>query len=425
LAIKAGVGLYVLAILGLSLVLLVAHSLVTFLLLLAMRHLPGRKMKQLFIASSAVLGVLIVLVSQLASSQLARVEDPTEILEAMGKGQLERTWYLPSTWMVNAVLGLSPEYGLDPLPYGVALVGAALGFSSLAVGASGRWFLAGWSGRTEETGAGRKKKNGEAGSSSFASSRAPAGTYWTVLRKDLKLLFRDPLVWYNLVIGAITIGFFIFNQKTQASMRGPGSIMDQTMMSSLVTFISVLMGAVAGAQTGGISLSREGSSFWLLGGNPVSAGGLFAAKYTYALMPPAVLFGLSLAATSALGLLPGPLYMPILLGLSMVVAVASAQILLDVYFPDFSMKVEFGSSQKGKGSGKLLTTMLGSMAMLFALFFILILPTTNLPRRMFPTAGVEQVAAVTQALVICLGALMGVSAVVLGSRRMKRILTDM
>jgi len=142
-------------------------------------------------------------------------------------------------------------------------------------------------------------------------------------------------------------------------------------------------------------------------------------------MPPAVLFGLSLAATSALGLLPGPLYMPILLGLSMVVAVASAQILLDVYFPDFSMKVEFGSSQKGKGSGKLLTTMLGSMAMLFALFFILILPTTNLPRRMFPTAGVEQVAAVTQALVICLGALMGVSAVVLGSRRMKRILTDM
>jgi len=423
-AARAGVGFYLLALAGLVLLLLVAHAVVTFLLLVAMRHLRGRKMKQLFIASTAIFGVLIVLLSQIASSQLSRVEDPSKILETIGRGQLERTWYLPSTWMVNAVLGLSPEYGLNSLPNAAALVVVALGLSALSVRVSGKWFLIGWAGRTEESGAGAKTKNSSTKRKAFAHKRLPSGTYWAVLGKDLKLLFRDPLVWYNLVIGVITIGFFIFNQKSQFSRATPGT-QDIVLASGLITFMSVLMGSIAGAQTGGISISREGSSFWLLRGSPASARDLFAAKMTYALLPPAVLFGLSLTAVYLVGMVQGSLGMTVLLGLSMVVAVASVQMLLDVFFPDFTLKVEFGSSKSGRGTGKLLSTMLGSMVVVFLFFFMMILPTTPIPGRLFPGVTMEQVTKATQVAIVAIAALTGAAAAIFGVRRMRRILTDM
>ena len=117
--------------------------------------------------------------------------------------------------------------------------------------------------------------------------------------------------------------------------------------------------------------------------------------------------------------------MSILLGMSMVVAVASVQMLLDVSFPDFTLKVEFGSSKSGRGTGKLLTTMLGSMVLVFLFFFIMILPTTPIPGRLFPGATVEQVTKATQIAIVSMGALAGAAAVTFGIKRMRRILTDM
>lgn len=422
-ALGAGASFYLLALAGIALLLLVTHSVVTFLLLVAMRHLPGRKMKQLFIAFTAIFGVLIVLLSQLASSRLSQTTDHIQLLETLGKGQLERTWYLPSTWMVNAVLGASPEYGLNPLPYRIALVVAALGLSALAIRASGSWFLAGWAARTEEGGTGAKKKRPVGRDAARAWGGPPAGTYWTVLRKDLKLLFRDPLVWYNLVIAFITIGFFLFNQRNQFSgmQGGPDAVVGAT----VVSFMAVLMGSVAGAQTGGISLSREGASFWLLRGSPADARGLFAAKYTYAALPPIVCLLLTFVAAYALDFAGGPNLATLLTGLAMAFAVASTQILLDVYFPDFTLKVEFGSSKSGRGSGKLLTTMLGSMVSVMAMFFILLAPTTPLPAKVLPGASPDRVVLYSQAVVVALGVLATTAAATLGVKRMKRILTDM
>ncbi|MGE5578842.1 MAG: putative ABC transporter permease subunit [Bacillota bacterium] len=422
-AVGAGAPFYLLSLAGLALLLLVVHSVVTFMLLAAMRHLPGRKMKQLFIACSAIFGVLIVLLSQMASSRIAQTGDPSELLETIGRGQLECTWYLPSTWMVNAVLGASPEYGLNPLPYRIVLAITALGLSALSVRVSGSWFLAGWAGRTEETGPGAKKKRPVGRAVPRAWGGLPAGTYWTVLRKDLRLLFRDPLVWYNLVIAFITIGFFIFNQKSQFSgvQGGP----DAAVGGSLLTFMAVLMGSVSGAQTGGISLSREGASFWLLRGSPADARSLFAAKYTYALLPPLILLGLSVGAGYVLGFAAGSVLPTLLTGLAMVFAVASAQILLDVYFPDFTLKVEFGSAKRGKGTGKLVTTMLGSMIVVMAMFFVLIAPSTQLPAKLLPGVSADQVTLYSRAVVVALGALATTAAATLGVGRMKRILTDM
>ncbi len=422
-AVKAGAAFYVLVAAGLVLLLLVAHALVSFLLLVAMKYLPGRKMKQLFIASSAVFGVLIVLLSQMASSQLQRTEDPTKMLEMIGKGQLDKTWFLPSTWMVNAILGTVKEFGLNPLPYALALVAASVGLAVVSVRVSGRWFMAGWSGRTEESGAGAGRKK-SARKTDGSGGLLPGGTYWTLLRKDLRLLFRDPLVWYNLVIGVIVVGFFIFNMRSPTAYSGAGA-RDSAVLGASVIMMSVMMGSVTGAQTGGISISREGSSFWLVRGNPADAGGLFGAKMTYALLPPSILFTLSIVAVYFSGVPHGPMGLTVLLGASMVVVVASVQILLDVFFPDFTLKVEFGSSKSGRGTGKLLTTMLGSMAVVMGLFFVMISPETPIPARLFPRASSQAIQSGVNALIVALAVLTATLTVVLGVKRVRRLLTDM
>lgn len=425
-AVRAGAGFYVVAALSLGLLLLVAHSVVSFLLLLAMRYLPGRKMKQLFIAFSAVFGVFIVLISQVFSSQMSRAEDPMKMIEMLGKGQLSRTWYLPSTWMVNSVLGTMKQYGLNPVPYAAALVIAAVGLSAIAVRVSGWWFMIGWAGRTEETGAGSKRK--APARESPAQRRGtfvPRGAYWTILRKDLRLLFRDPLVWYNLVIGVIVVGFFMFNMKSASSTGDTGAEDAATVIGGAVLMMAVMMGSVTGAQTGGISLSREGPSFWLIRGSPVDARDLFWAKMTYAMFPPTALFALSMVAVEAASFPHYPLWLSVLLGMSMVAAVASLQILLDAYFPDFTLRVEFGSSRSGRGTGKLLTTMFSSMAVVFLMFFIITLPSMPVAARFFPGTPGRTLTGATHAALVVFAAAAFASARYFGVRRIGRILTDM
>jgi hypothetical protein len=146
---------------------------------------------------------------------------------------------------------------------------------------------------------------------------------------------------------------------------------------------------------------------------------------TYALLPPTVLFLLSLIAVSAFGLVQGPIGPVFLTGISMVVAVASVQILLDVFFPDFTLKVEFGSSKSGRGTGKLLTTMLSSMVMIMAMFFVLILPTTPLPGRIFPGMSPQTVTTLTRGVIVGLAVLTAGSVAYFGTKRVGRILTDM
>ncbi len=424
-AVKAGPWFYLVAVFSLAMLLLVGHSVVSLLLLLAMRYLPGRKMKQLFIGASAVFGVLIVLVTQVLSSQLQRTQDPSRMLEMIGKGQLAATWYLPSTWMVNAALGVFREFGLNPVPNGAALTLLAAGVSLASIGTSGRWFMVGWAARTEETGAGKKRRG--PGRPAIATRRSlyPRGAYWTILRKDLRLLFRDPLVWYNLVIAVIVIGFFLFNMRNaQGSGAAPGAG-EVAMMEAPVLVMSVMLGAVTGAQTGGISISREGSSFWLVRGSPVGARDFFRAKMTYALLPPSFLLILSTAAVHFTQTASYPPGLTLLLGGAMVLAVASVQIILDAFLPDFTLKVEFGSSKSGRGTGKLLSTMLSSIGLVMGLFFILAIPDTPMAKRWFPAVPLSTVVLATRYAVVATGVIAASAARFFGVRRIQRILTDM
>ncbi len=359
-----GFGFYALMLLGFSLLLLLAHSVLSLALLAAMRFLPSAKMKQVFVAVAAMGGVLLVLGTQLLSAkmQFAGGDQQNAFLEQLGDIKLGGAWYLPSTWLVKAVLGTIPRFGIDHRPYLALLAVSALGMSWFVVAVSGRTYLAGWASRADQhvktAPKGRVKK------AKFRYPR-PKGTYWTVLRKDIKTLFRDPIIWYSMVVNVIVMGFFIFNTSTQPTGMGMGP----DMFGRLLVMMGCLLGSVTSAQTGGVSLSREGESLWTLKANPTVAKELFWAKWTYAFFPGYLILALTVILARAFKLPGLAIWFGLLLGAIIMAGIASLQILLDVHFPDFSLKIEFGS-KSSKGTGKLLITLLLSMAYVFSIMII-------------------------------------------------------
>lgn len=414
----AGALYYLYAVLGFLLLLLLTHGIVTLLLLVAMRYIPGRKMKQLFITCSALSGVIFVIVTQLFSSKMGQVQDPSALLMDISANPFAKIWYFPSTWMVNAVLGTHPGFGINGAPYALALAGTSIGVASLAFWLSGRWYLIGWAGRDEETG--RRKKRASRKAVRRGLLGGLKGTYWSVLRKDLTLILRDPIIWYSLIVSIIGLGFFIFG--TVRTVTGPDDV--SVMMGLTVVGMSAMMGSVSSSQTGGISISREGPSFWLLRSNPTDAKSLLWAKITYALLPQFFVITFGMVASHLFAPTGIPLWLGLLLGYSIALVLASLQIALDMMYPDFSMKVEFGSAKSGRGTGKLLFSMFSSMAITMVWMFLVQLPNMLANEGLFLGRPVEIWQTVCHGLTVVVGVTMLIIVYRVGVGRIKTLLTD-
>jgi ABC-2 type transport system permease protein len=370
-----GAGFYLVTAIGFALLLLAAHALVTLLLITAMRFLPGRKMKQLFVALSAILGILFVLASQMLSARMSRSGDPMAMIEQLGKGQLSRMWYLPTSWMADGILGTLPEFGINGTSGWLALTGTALGGPYLALVLSGRWYLHGWSGRSEELGAGKVRKKPRTVRERTVPRRRMQGPFWSILRKDMKTLWRDPVVWYTLVVGAIGLGFFVYNMSSSFAsapdLEGPS---EAGIVATMMVVMPALMGSISSSQTGGVSISREGKAFWMVRCAPVNPRKLMLAKFAYALLPQAIFVGAFDTYLEFSKVPHFPLPLNLTLGIFFILSLGSLLLLMDVYFPDFTLKVEMGASAGGKGTGKILLATFGSLGMVALLGVALSLP---------------------------------------------------
>ncbi|MGI6643886.1 MAG: putative ABC transporter permease subunit [Bacillota bacterium] len=415
----AGFWFYVAAFSGFAFLLLLVHSVVSLMLLVAMRYLPTRKMKTVFVAVSAIGGVITVLASQVISARLSAVGDTASqeaLLRQIGASPIAGAWYLPSTWLVRGVLGTIPRFNLDYKPYLISLSLGALIAAYIAIKASTGTYLHGWSSKAEEEGKPTVKKASMAGLSGLTANLK--GTYWAVLRKDMKTLFRDPVVWYSLVTSIIVLGFFIFN--TTRSQRSGTS----DMMATLVIMMAALMGAVTSAQTGGVSVSREGRSFWILQSNATKPSELFWAKMTYAFLPGFFIVVLGLVGSLVGGLPRLPMWLSLLLGAAVVVGVSSLQILLDVSFPDFAMKMDFGASKSGTGTGKLLVTMFASMGFVFLCMLVQFLPSVLQSKGLLQDVAPGLLRSVSYAAVVVSGLVLLFVASTWGYKKLKSLLSD-
>lgn len=397
---RAGLGFYVMVILSFMLLLLVVYGAVTLLLLLAMRYLPGAKLKRLFVAIAAILGMLIVLFSKMTSTKISASEDPMELLSQIEPLNLTGRWYLPTTWSVNSILGMLDRFDVSTSQYVVPLACAALVVVWLAVTVSARWYFAGWAsgleGSSAATGgvrrAARKPKSSGA-SRAWGHTTRMQGAFWTILRKDVKLLFRDPVLWYCLGTSTMGLGFFVYN-LVRGWGGGEYSAAAQSFLSILSVMMVSIMGAVVGGQTGGVSMSREGSSFWLLQANPVDGRDLFCAKLAYAVLP-GILLSVPFFVALELTRLPlYPLWRNLLIAGSISTIIGLCQILLDAYFPDFSIRIELALSKGAKGTGKFITVLLAGMGVAIALSVLLMAPSVLVTIGIYPQSSLARLNAV-------------------------------
>ncbi|HHY34922.1 MAG TPA: hypothetical protein GX510_04710 [Firmicutes bacterium] len=371
---------YPVALAGVALATLLACSTVSLMMVAVMGYIPGRRMKQLTITAGAVFGLIVVLISQIATRKMAEA-NVLESLQQLGSMSLTQLWYLPSTWLVNMSLGLVPGFGVQALPGALALAFTSLSFTWLTVAVAGKQFLRGWSGASEE-GTRIKRASVRTGvrtgvGPSARSARAPLGASlqgvsWALLKKDLTLMFRDPMTWYNLLVGVVVLVFFVLNVKGDA----PDTAERLAIQRGLMLVMPAFMAAVSVGQMGGVSLSLEASRFWLLACQPCSGKEVFRAKMAYAFAPGAVLAVAYVIGVKLVGdVSMYPIWLCILVVLAMVLAVSAFQVLLDSLFPDFTLRIGFGETKtSGKNAGKLLMNMFGSMGLVAGMAFVLLLP---------------------------------------------------
>ena len=109
------------------------------------------------------------------------------------------------------------------------------------------------------------------------------------------MLKREPLGWYQIIISLVGLGFWYYNVSKNVQHGA-----DESIGFALVVMISILA-ATTSAQTGGISLSKEGGAFWLLRSSPVNPRELFWAKATYAWAPSCIFAAVVMVAAATLG----------------------------------------------------------------------------------------------------------------------------
>ena len=221
-------------------------------------------------------------------------------------------------------------------------------------------------------------------------------------------------------MSAIAIGFYLFNMRGTGGFSGT----DSFILGYLLVMMCGLMGGVSGAQTGGISVSREGESFWILRSNPADIEKVFWAKVVYALLSPLILMLLFIPLAKYVAHFNFPLAVTMFIGLCISIIIAAFQILLDLLNPDFGIKIEFGHSF-GKGTGKLMTSMFGSMGVV--IFIMLVLMSPPLLGRMGFFGGLsnDTLVIITRLLVVLTAVVMSTLAVVVGKKKLKRLFTDL
>ena len=168
---------------------------------------------------------------------------------------------------------------------------------------------------------------------------------------------RLPLVWYNLLVVLIIMGFMGFNL---ASNTGGSA----NFTRGLLLFMLLLITAQIGSNLSTYALSMEGSSWWVLQQSPLQPAALYRAKLLSTSIPSLLN---SITVLLVLYLIPGvpmyPWYFTIPVLVLSISLFSSLCLLLDIYGPNFEIGLPQGGSSRSRRSARSGKT-LGAMFLL-------------------------------------------------------------
>jgi ABC-2 type transport system permease protein len=187
---------------------------------------------------------------------------------------------------------------------GIGLLTLSLGLASLvfalALSTAERLYYSGWAGMQSN----QRKKKASRAARPVAGARQGTGAarlipspVRAIVVKDAFVLSRDlrnmSQLVTPLILGIVYAMMFLRSGGTPPAGRGeaPGWFME--VLKNLMVYgnvgISLFVGWMLIARLGGMGISQEGKSYWLLKTAPVSSGQILAAKFGVTFLPPLIL----------------------------------------------------------------------------------------------------------------------------------------
>ncbi len=244
---------------------------------------PARRTRDLLsVIAIGAAGVLVLMFRFVRPELLMRPEGFRNLLDFITLLRTPTSPFLPSEWTTNGIMGLLVgPMDLQPIVLLWSTVGAFLVFGALLHA----WLYP------------RGFTRGQEGAERFVKGwiwerlLAPIVRPLSVSKrefiiKDLKLFFRDPTQWSQLILLAVLVVIYLFNIKALPLFAG------ERVPFFLVTVISFLNLGLAGFVLAAIAarfifpaISLEGRQMWLLRSSPLNLRALLWSKYWTGTMP--------------------------------------------------------------------------------------------------------------------------------------------
>lgn len=351
-------------------------ALTALVVMIIMRFIPSQRMKQIIMVLSLLVALIAVFVGQYISVVTSGDTqiDPVQLLESTSGWGFEKTSYAPHVWMTKSMLLFVRGYSFGFFESLMPLL-VLTGLLVVAAMIFAEWtFLTGWS-QSKETDAGKELTSGKQLAAQERAFSGPTGAVYGILRKDMRVLFRSPMMWYNFLASLVIVGFMMYRMGMQSGEPSPEEI---PLVAMLLLFLVLLMcGSVSGFASS-FSVSLEGKAWWIMQHLPIKAGAFYLAKLCYGFIPSFVVGSILVLVLSFIPYIPSyPIYisLPTLVGvLSVQVAIA---LVIDIWNPDFSISLfteSLGGNRKGVGGMKVFVSMAASVLLVIVLAAIFSFP---------------------------------------------------
>jgi hypothetical protein len=368
----APVSFYFLVLLSQLLAAAMFTSFVALVVMVIMRYIPSPKMRQVILVGSLVIGFAVFAASQAFSAAMSRrnglsFEDIARVAQGVNLG---RAAWLPHVWMLKTALLTMPGYGysvwtsLVPLAAAAALIGWA------AIALSARAFVGGWT-HARETAPSARGRASSARHADRTFINRLQGSGWAIFARDLTMLFRQPVMWYGVLVSIVASAFFVFNIS-----GGGGAAVRASMIGDMIVVIFTMMAAVSTGQFAGLAISLDGEGLWLMKSAPIPPSTYYSAKLAFATAPGAVVLVLLFTGLSFVASVPQhPLYVSVPVGLAVLSVICALSVMSDAIKPNFNVRLSATGNKKQRDPGKALLITFGSQIGSVALGAVFAFPT--------------------------------------------------
>jgi len=302
--------------------------------LLLVNIFPARRARDLLgLVAIAAAGGVVLFLRVVQPERLARPDGFRSLVEFITVLRTPTNPFLPSEWVSDMLMNWLLRVG-DPLPV-LLLYTTAAAFTIMGGWLHGRLFREGYS-KAQEAAQRFVRGAGWTGILTRLLGPMPAARREFLL-KDLRLFFRDPTQWSQLVLLGVLVVVYIFNIRALPLFTG------ERVPFFLVTVIVFLNLGLAGFVLAAIAarfvfpaISLEGRQMWLLRSSPLDLRSLLWSKYWMGTLP-LLLLAVFITVTTNVLLDASPFMMAVSVGTIVLFTFAASAMALSfgVFYPQF------------------------------------------------------------------------------------------